>query len=71
MTKEVHLADAADELPAGVDSLGLNQVLDQVEGGAIEGDIAGLDGGQGEAEGNVRLAGPRRPHKEQAAVLGD
>ena len=51
-SQEVHLPEAADELPAGAGSLGLDLVLDQVEGGATEGGLAGLDGGQGEAEGN-------------------
>jgi hypothetical protein len=42
----------------------------QVEGGAIEGGVAGLDGGQDEAEGDLRLAGPRRPYEEQAPCSG-
>jgi len=71
MAKEVHLAEAADQIPAGAGSLGLSEVLDQVEGGAIEGGVAGMDGGRGGAEGDVRLAGPRRPYEEQAAVLKD
>ena len=54
--QEVHLPEAADELPAGAGSLGLSQVLDQVEGGATEGGLAGLDGGQGEAEGAAQAA---------------
>jgi hypothetical protein len=67
----VHPAEAADQLPASAGRLGFRQVLGQAEGGMIEGGVAGLDGGQGEAEGDVRLAGARRPYEEQAAALGD
>jgi hypothetical protein len=64
--EQVGAEELLDELPAGAGGGGLGEV----EGGAVEHGVAGFDGGAGERDGDVRLAGAGRPQDQDAGVVG-
>src|ERR1039457_4371429 len=69
--QQVSAGEPVHQLLASAQRRRFGEVLGEVEGGAVEDGVPGMDGGQRQAQADVALAEPGRADEKNAAPFGD